>query len=55
MLLEGVPVLEVIVCQTCDKVIAYVESEKAGTLYGSCQGCEDHPSKSCEKQVEGVA
>lgn len=53
--MEGVFLLEVIICQSCDKVIAYVDSEKAGTLYGTCQGCEDHPSESSEKQVEGVA
>ena len=53
--MEGVSLLEVLVCQTCEKVIAYVDSEKAGTLYGTCQGCEDHSSESSHKEVEGVA
>ncbi|SEN07624.1 GapA-binding peptide SR1P [Lihuaxuella thermophila] len=34
--------MEAIICQTCDEVITYVESEKVGTLYGKCTGCEKH-------------
>jgi hypothetical protein len=32
--------MEAIVCQTCEKVIAYVDSEKVGILYAACGGCE---------------
>jgi len=31
--------MEVIVCQQCDKIIAFTEAEKAGVLYGKCPGC----------------
>ncbi|MBA4601204.1 GapA-binding peptide SR1P [Thermoactinomyces mirandus] len=41
--------MEAIVCQLCDKVIAYVESEKAGTLYGTCPGCKKDESEPAEK------
>lgn len=32
--------LEVIVCQTCEEVIAFQEANKAGTLYGTCGECQ---------------
>ncbi|SFS63891.1 GapA-binding peptide SR1P [Marininema halotolerans] len=35
--------MEVLVCKTCDEVIDYLDSDKAGTLYGCCQ-CD------CEKK-----
>ncbi|MBA4494297.1 GapA-binding peptide SR1P [Paenactinomyces guangxiensis] len=38
--------MEAIICQTCDEVITYVESEKAGTLYGKCVGCDEHKEES---------
>ncbi|SFX27656.1 SR1 protein [Thermoactinomyces sp. DSM 45891] len=28
--------MEMIVCQRCDRVIAFVEGEKSGILYGAC-------------------
>lgn len=37
--------MEAIVCQSCEQVIAYVESEKVGTLYGQCPGCETDEEK----------
>lgn len=46
--------MEAIVCQSCDKVIAYVESEKSGTLYGTCPGCRKDKSEQVEK-AESVA
>jgi phage FluMu protein Com len=33
--------MEAIVCQSCEEVIAYVDAEKAGTLYGKCPRCTD--------------
>ncbi|MBD1371275.1 GapA-binding peptide SR1P [Hazenella sp. IB182357] len=33
--------MEAIVCQSCDQVIEYMYSEKVGTLYGKCVGCDD--------------
>lgn len=33
--------MEMIVCQSCDRIIDFVEGEKAGILYGACQDdCE---------------
>lgn len=32
--------MEAIVCQCCERVIEYIESEKVGTLYAQCSGCE---------------
>ncbi len=46
--------MEAIVCQSCDKVIAYVESEKTGTLYGTCRDCLKDKSEQVEK-AESVA
>lgn len=34
--------MEAIVCQSCDEVITYVDSDKSGTLYGTCPGCNEH-------------
>ncbi|WP_124727744.1 GapA-binding peptide SR1P [Staphylospora marina] len=33
--------MEAIVCMNCDVVIDWVESEKFGTLYGTCESCLD--------------
>ncbi|PTX65056.1 SR1 protein [Melghirimyces profundicolus] len=33
--------MEAIVCQTCDEVITYVDGDKSGTLYGTCQSCNE--------------
>lgn len=32
--------MEVVVCQTCDEVITYMEGDKTGVLYGQCPGCD---------------
>lgn len=45
-LLKGDDEMEAIVCQNCDEVITYVDGDKSGTLYGTCQGCDDH----CEEK-----
>ncbi|MFD1426761.1 hypothetical protein JOD24_001004 [Kroppenstedtia sanguinis] len=36
--------MEAIICQTCDGIITYVDSEKSGTLYGTCPGCTESTS-----------
>ncbi|PRX41666.1 SR1 protein [Planifilum fimeticola] len=36
--------MEVIVCQSCDEIIDYLETEKAGVLYGKCPGCKEENS-----------
>ncbi|OYD07808.1 GapA-binding peptide SR1P [Paludifilum halophilum] len=36
--------MEVIVCQTCDEIITYVEGDKSGILYGKCSGCDKERS-----------
>lgn len=37
--------MEVIVCQSCDAIIDYMETEKAGVLYGKCSGCKEESSR----------
>lgn len=37
--------LEIVVCQECDKVLHYVESEKVGVIYATClkkHDCDHH-------------
>ncbi|RAL25978.1 GapA-binding peptide SR1P [Thermoflavimicrobium daqui] len=37
--------MEIIVCQKCDEVISYMESNKVGTLYGTCCDCDEEEEK----------
>ncbi|MGI6127820.1 MAG: GapA-binding peptide SR1P [Planifilum sp.] len=37
--------MEVIVCQSCDAIVDYMETEKAGVLYGTCPGCQEKSSR----------
>ncbi|MCS1350570.1 GapA-binding peptide SR1P [Mechercharimyces sp. CAU 1602] len=34
-----------IVCQSCDQVVSYMNAEKCGTLYGRCDSCKDGKHK----------
>jgi len=50
--------METIVCRICDEVIAYVDSEKVCTLYGTCPVClgsgnEQLAHSSPESQASG--
>ncbi|MBA4542582.1 MULTISPECIES: GapA-binding peptide SR1P [Thermoactinomyces] len=42
--------MEAIVCQSCDKVIEYVEAEKVGTLYSTCDGCDHREEEKTNRQ-----
>lgn len=33
---------EVIICQCCNTIIAFMESEKTGTLFGQCEQCKEN-------------
>ena len=37
--------MEVIVCQSCDAIVDYMEAEKTGVLYGKCPGCREESSR----------
>ena len=37
--------MEVIVCQSCDEIIDYLDAEKTGVLYGKCPGCKEEVSR----------
>lgn len=45
--------MEIIVCQECEQVLDYVESEKAGVLYAKCTGCNSDTEK--EKPMVNMA
>lgn len=40
MVKKGLDSMEILVCQECDQTIEYMETEKAGVLYGKCEGCQ---------------
>jgi uncharacterized paraquat-inducible protein A len=42
---ETKKLMEVIVCQSCDAIVDYMETEKAGVLYGTCPGCQEKSSR----------
>lgn len=37
--------MEAIICQKCEQIIDYIESEKVGILYAQCPGCEVEKEK----------